>query len=112
MCAVSHDGGRNDGESAGAENNKHDHGVGCLGFVCVECLEFAHDFESHRGGGIVKAEHVGGEVHEHGAVDGVVVGYLGEDSSEERCDAAREGVDYSALLADVEDSHPEGEYAS
>ena len=80
--------------------------------VRVERLEFAHGFESHRSGCIVEAEHVGGEVHEHGAVDGVVVWYLGEDSSEERCDAPREGVDYSALLADVEDSHPEGEYAS
>ena len=36
---------------------------------------------------------------------------LGENAAEERCNTTREGVDDSALLTDVENTHPEGEYA-
>ena len=112
MCAVCHDGSRDDGQSAGTKYDEHDHGVGSLGFVCVERLKFAHGFEPHRGSGIVEPEHVGGEIHEHSAIDRVVVGYLGEDAAEERCDPTRERVDYATLLSDIENSHPEGEHTS
>ena len=111
MCAVRHDGGRDDGQSASAKNDEHNHGIGSLGFVCVERLEFAHGFESHRGSGIVKPEHVGCEIHEHRAIDGVIVRNLGENATEERCDTTREGVDNSTLLTDIENTHPEGEHA-
>ena len=111
MCAIRHDGGRNDGQSAGTEYDEHDHGVAGLGFVSVERLKFAHCFEPHRSGCIVEPEHVGCEIHEHRAIDGVIVRYLGENATKERCNTAREGVDYSALLTDVENTHPEGEYA-
>ena len=40
----------------------------------------------------------------------MVVGYLRENAAEERCDAARECVDNSALLTDIENTHPKGEY--
>ena len=112
MCAVCHNGGRDDGQSAGTKYNEHNHGVGSLGFICVECLEFAHGFEPHWGSGIVEPEHVGGEIHEHGAIDRVVVGYLGEDAAKERCNATREGVGYATLLSDIENTHPEGEHTS
>ena len=39
------------------------------------------------------------------------VGYFREDASEERCNAAREGVDHSALLPDVKNTHPKCENA-
>ena len=75
-------------------------------------MKFAHGFEPHGGSCIVKSEHVGGEIHEHGSVDGMSVGYFREDASEERCNAAREGVDHSSLLPDVENAHPQCENAS
>ena len=112
MCAVCHDGSRDDGQSAGTKYDEHDHGVAGLGFICVERLKFAHCFEPHRCGGIVEPEHVGGEIHEHGAIDRVVVGYLGENAAEERCDTTREGVDYATLLSDIKNTHPEGEHTS
>ena len=112
MGAVCHDGSRDDGQSAGTKYNEHDHGVGSLGFVSIERLEFAHGFESHRGSGIVEPEHVGGEIHKHGAIYRVVVWYLGEDAAEERCNAMREGVDDATLLSDIENTHPEGEHTS
>ena len=111
MGTVRHDGGRDDGQSASTKNDKHDHGIGSLSFVGIECLEFGHGFESHRSGGVVESEHVGCEIHEHGAIDRVFIRNLGEDAAEEGCYTARKGVDDSSLLPDIENTHPKCEYA-
>ena len=112
MCAVCHDGGRYDSESASTKHNEHNHGIGGFGFIRIERLELTHGFESHRGSGVVESEHVGSKIHEHRAVDRVVVWNIWENTAKKRSDAARECVDNSALLPDIENTHPKSKYTS
>ncbi len=109
LCAIGHDGGGDERESAGTKDDEHDHGVRRFLLVGVEFLQFTHGLESHRRSGIVETEHVGCEIHRHRAEDRVIFGNAREDTSEERRNTLAERVDSSGSFADFHDAHPEGE---
>ena len=70
-----------------------------------------HGLEAHRGGGVVEAEHVRADVHEHGAHDGVAFRNLREKSREERLDYLGENLDGASLFADFENAKPKAKDA-
>ena len=105
---VSHHADRDNGQSAGIEHEEHDHGVGGGVFLLVEFLHTLHGFESKGSGCVVETQHVGAEVHEDVAENGVPCGNLREESHHEGREPSRQSIHQSAFLAYLHDAHPQG----
>src|SRR3712207_3148614 len=100
-------GGGNDGQSARVEHEKHYHRVGGRVLLGIEFLQLGHGFQSRRRGGIVESEHVRRYVHEHAAHGGMVLGYLREESCEDRAQQSGQSVDRTGLLSYLHDTQPQ-----
>lgn len=115
LCAIGGTEGENrrgdDGQSRGVEHQKHNHRVGGRVFLGIQFLHLRHGPQSGGRGGIVEAEHVGGDVHEDGSDDGMILGDVGEESGEHRTECPRQYIDHSGALTDFHDSQPEREHA-
>ena len=106
------DGGHGDqGEGGGVESEERDHGVAGGLLVRIELLEVVHGFEAERGGAVAEAEHVGGEVHDHGAEGGVTGGDLGEEAAHEGVEEMGDGGEEAGLFHQAHGAEPEHHHA-
>ncbi len=74
LRAVHHDADGYQYQPGRVHYQKHNHRVGSGIFFRIQLLKLFHGFQSHRGGGIVQPQHVGGKVHEDGTHGGGVLG--------------------------------------
>ena len=106
------DGGHGDqGEGGGVEREERDHGVAGGLLVRIELLEVVHGFEAERGGAVAEAEHVGGEVHDHGAEGGVAGGNFGEEAAHEGVEEMGDGGEEAGLFHEAHGAEPEHHHA-
>ncbi len=89
------------------QDQKHDLGVGGRVGIGVEGLQALHRFQAEGRGGIIQADHVGGKIHDHLAVGGVVAGYLRKKLIEKRANDAGQHVDGSGFFTHIEDTQKE-----
>ena len=111
LGTVDHDAHGDDGEARGVEHKEHDHGVAGAVLLVVERLQALHGFQAEGRGGVVEAEHVGADVHENVADDGMPLGDAGEEAAEHGTEHAGHGVDYAALFANLHDAEPKRQHA-
>jgi hypothetical protein len=111
LGAVDHDADGDQRQPGRVEHQEHDLGVGRGVLLGVELLKLLHGLEAEGRGGVVQTEHVGREVHDHGSVDRVVTGDLGEEAMEEGPYDLGQRRHHAALLSHAHESKPEGEHA-
>ncbi len=106
------DGGHGDqGESGGIEGEESDHGIAGGLLVRIQLLQVVHGFEAERGGAVAEAEHVGGEVHDHGAEGGVAGWDLGEEAAHEGVEEMGDGGEEPGLFHEAHGAEPEHHHA-
>lgn len=106
------DGGHGDqGEGGGIEGQEGDHGVAGGLLVGIELLEVVHGLESEGRGAVAKAEHVGGEVHDHGAEGGVPGGDFGKEAAHEGVQKAGDGGEEAGFFHEAHGAEPEHHHA-
>lgn len=88
------------------EHEKHDHRVGGRVFPRVQFLHLLHGFQSCGGSSIVKAQHIGRDVHENGSHDRMVLRNVREEFGEDWTENARQYIDRSGSLAYLHDAKP------
>ena len=82
-------------------------GVGGGAGIRVQLLQLFHRLDSEGGGRVPQAQHVGGDVEEHGGDGGVAVGDVAKERPEDRPCGARELVDEACFLGDLQQTQPE-----
>ena len=111
LCTIDEDGDRDERQATGVEHQEHNHGIGGRVFLLVQLLHLLHGLQAEGRGGIVETQHIGGDIHEDTAGDGVPLGYLGEQFDKHRRQQTRQHVDHAAALTNLHDAKPEGEHA-
>ena len=106
LRAVHHDADGYQYQPGRVHYQKHNHRVGSGIFFRIQLLKLFHGFQSHRGGGIVQPQHVGGKVHEDGTHGGVSFGNFREEAAEHGTQPARKRVYHTAVFADFHDAQP------
>ena len=81
-CAAPENGSGNDGQSGSVHHEEHDHRIGGCVFLGIELLQLLHGFEAGGGCGIVKAQHVGSDVHKDAAHGRMVLGNVRKQPGE------------------------------
>lgn len=76
-------------------------------FLWIEGLKFLHGFEAHGGGGVVQSQHIGGDVHEHGAKSGMALRNGRENLLKQRLQKPGGGCQESAFLPHSHEAKPE-----
>lgn len=112
LGAVHHDADGNQGESRGVQHQKHDHRIAGGIFLRIQFLQSLHGFQAEWSGGIVQAEHVGGEIHENASRHWVSFGDVGEEPAEDGTEQPGEPLDDAALFANLHDAEPKRQHAS
>ena len=110
LCPIDKYAHGDDGEARRIEHQKHDHRVGGGILLRIEFLHLLHGFQSHWGGGIVETEHIGGDIHEDGASDGMALGNIGKEPAEHRTEQLGESGHHTTLFTYFHDAHPQGEH--
>ena len=111
LCAIDHDGDRDEREPTCVEHQEHDHGIARAIFLRIEFLQSFHRLEAERCGGVVEAKHVGGDVHKDVTHHGVAFRNLGEEAFEHRAEESRHKLNDSTAFADLHHAHPKRQYS-
>ena len=77
----------------------------------VQRLQLAHRTQSHRRGGVVHAEQIGGEVQRDHADRRMAARHARHQSREQRTECARQQIDQSRAFGDAEKSQPQRQRA-
>ena len=95
--------GRDSGENiysfANGQNTYH--GIGCCIFLLVQILELFHSLQSQWGCGIIKSQHVGGDIHEYRTCNRVSLGNIRKQFGKDWTQQSGQYVYYAALLANL-----------
>ena len=83
LCAVDEDADGDDGQAAGVQYEEHNHGVRRRVLLRVQLLHLLHGLQAEGRGSIVEAQHVGRNVHEDTARDGMSLRNLREEPCED-----------------------------
>ena len=106
LSPVDQDGDGDERQAAGVQHEKHDHRVGGRVLLRVQLLHLLHGLQTQRRGSIVEPQHVGGNVHEDAARDGMTLRDVGKQLREDGTEQTGQHADHAALLAHLHDAQP------
>lgn len=94
-------------DRAGIDGEEGAHGVGCGAGVRVEFFQVMHGAEAEWGGGVEEAEHIGGDIHDHGTHGGVSFGDFGEESAQDGLEESGHALDEACFFGEPHEAEPE-----
>jgi len=104
-------GGGDELNGTGIDGEEGAHRIGGGAGVGIEALKALHGAKAERGGGVAEAEHVRGDIHDHGAHGGMIGGDIREQPAQDGAQYPGEDLDEAGLLSEAHDSQPQGHAA-